>query len=83
MGAMENDYLWPPMSDYAHADSTGIMFAYMRMGEFSDDAMWEAFFDDYIVLQKEHPALFDQYRKQLSEKWNQAFDGWKKEMYGE
>lgn len=85
---LQGGKLWTTTSQYAHADSAGIMFAYMRMGQlrFPDgdsDAMWEAFFDDYIVLQKEHPALFDQYRKQLSEKWNQAFDGWKKEMYGE
>lgn len=82
MGAMENDYLWPPMSDYAHADSTGIMFAYMRMGEFSDGEISEGLFDDYIELQKEHPALFDKYRKQLSKRWNQTFDEWKKEMHG-
>lgn len=85
---LQGGKLWTTTSQYAHADSAGIMFAYMRMGQlrFPDgdsDAMWEAFFDDYIVLQKEHPALFDQYRKQLSEKWNQAFDGWKKEMHGE
>jgi len=83
MGAMENDYLWPPMSDYAHADSTGIMFAYMRMGEFSDGEISEGLLDDYLELQKEHPALFDNYRKQLSKVWNQAFDWWKKEMHGE
>lgn len=83
MGAMENDYLWLPMSDYAHADSTGIMFAYMRMGEFSDGEISEGLFDDYLELQKEHPALFDNYRKQLSKVWNQAFDWWKKEMYRE
>ena len=83
MGAMENDYLWPPMSDYAHADSTGIMFAYMRMGEFSDGEISEGLFDDYLELQKEHPALFDNYRKQLSKRWNQTFDEWKKEMHGE
>ena len=83
MGAMGNDYLWPPMSDYAHADSTGIMFAYMRMGEFSDGEISEGLFDDYLELQKEHPALFDNYRKQLSKVWNQAFDWWKKEMHGE
>lgn len=83
MGAMENDYLWPPMSDYAHADSAGIVFAYMRMGEFSDGEISEGLFDDYIELQKEHPALFDKYRKQLSKRWNQTFDEWKKEMYRE
>ncbi|MBR6174274.1 MAG: hypothetical protein IKQ52_01630, partial [Bacteroidales bacterium] len=83
MGAMENDYLWPPMSDYAHADSAGIMFAYMRMGEFSDGEISEGLFDDYIELQKEHPALFDKYRKQLYKRWNQTFDEWKKEMYRE
>ena len=77
------NYLWPRMSDYAHADSAGIMFAYMRMGEFSDGEISEGLFDDYIELQKEHPALFDKYRKQLSKEWNQAFDWWKKEMYGE
>lgn len=83
MGAMENDYLWPPMSDYAHADSTGIMFAYMCIGEFSDGEISEGLFDDYLELQKEHPALFDKYRKQLSKEWNQSFDWWKKEMYKE
>ena len=83
MGAMENDYLWPPMSDYAHADSTGIMFAYMRMGEFSDGEISEGLFDDYLELQKEHPVLFEKYRKQLSKEWNQTFDWWEKEMYGE
>ncbi|MCR4858425.1 MAG: hypothetical protein K5890_09555 [Bacteroidales bacterium] len=83
MGAMENDYIWPPMSDYAHADSVGIMFAYMRMGEFSDGEISEWLFDNYIRLQREHPALFDKYRKQLSKRWNQTFDWWKIEMYGE
>jgi len=77
------NYLWPRMSDYAHADSAGIMFAYMRMGEFSDGEISEGLFDDYIELQKEHPALFDKYRKQLSKEWNQSFDWWKKEMYEE
>ena len=77
------NYLWPRMSDYAHADSAGIMFAYMRMGEFSDGEISEGLFDDYIELQKEHPALFEKYRKQLSKEWNQTFDWWEKEMYGE
>ena len=77
------NYLWPRMSDYAHADSAGIMFAYMRMGEFSDGEISEGLFDDYIELQKEHPALFEKYRKQLSKEWNQTFDWWKNEMYGE
>lgn len=85
---LQGDKLWTTTSQYAHADSAGIMFAYMRMGQlrFPDgdsDAMWEAFFDDYIVLQKEHPALFEKYRKQLSKEWNQSFDWWKKEMYKE
>ena len=71
------------MSDYAHADSAGILFAYMRMGEFSDGEISEGLFDDYIELQKENPALFDKYRKQLSKDWNQTFDWWKKEMYEE
>ena len=75
-------YLWPPMSDYAHADSAGILFAYMRMGEFSDGEISDGLFDDYIELQKEHPALFDKYRKQLSKQWNETFDEWK-ELYGE
>jgi len=79
----QQNYLWPPMSDYAHADSADIMFAYMRMGEFSDGEISEGLFDDYIVLQKEYPALFDKYRKQLSKQWNQTFEWWKKEMYGE
>ena len=77
------NYLWPRMSDYAHADSAGIMFAYMRMGEFSDGEISEGLFDDYIDLKKEHPALFAKYRKLLSKKWNQSFDWWKKEMYKE
>lgn len=75
------NYLWPPMSDYAHADSADILFSYMRMGEFSDGEISEGLFDDYIELQKEHPTLFDKYRKQLSKQWNQTFDIWKKEMY--
>ena len=75
-------YLWPPMSDYAHSDSAGILFAYMRMGEFSDGEISEGLFDDYLELQKEHPALFDKYRKQLSKQWNETFDEWK-ELYGE
>lgn len=79
----QQNYLWPSMSDYAHADSAGIVFAYMRMGEFSDGEISEGLFDDYIELQKEHPALFDKYRKQLSKRWNQTFDEWKKEMYRE
>lgn len=84
---LQGGNLWTTTSQYAHADSVGIMFAYMRMGQlrFPDgdsDAMWEAFFDDYIELQKEHPALFDKYRKQLSKEWNQSFDWWKKEMHG-
>jgi len=77
------NYLWPRMSDYAHADSADIMFAYMRMGEFSDGELSEGLFDDYIDLKKEHPALFAKYRKQLSKEWNQSFDWWKKEMYEE
>ena len=84
---LQGGNLWTTTSQYAHADSAGIMFAYMRMGQlrFPDgdsDAMWEAFFDDYIELQKEHPALFDKYRKQLSKEWNQSFDWWKKERHG-
>lgn len=79
----QQNYLWPPMSDYAHADSTDIMFAYMRMGEFSDGEISEGLFDDYIELQKEHPALFAKYRKLLSKQWNETFDWWKKEMYRE
>ena len=79
----QQNYLWPPMSDYAHADSADILFAYMRMGEFSDGEISEGLFDDYIELQKEHPVLFDKYRKQLSKKWNETFDWWKKEMYRE
>ena len=70
------------MSDYAHSDSAGILFAYMRMGEFSDGEISEGLFDDYLELQKEHPALFDKYRKQLSKQWNETFDEWK-ELYGE
>ena len=85
---LQGGNLWTTTSQYAHVDSAGIMFAYMRMGQlrFPDgdsDAMWEAFFDDYIELQKEHPALFEKYRKQLSKEWNQSFDWWKKEMYKE
>lgn len=79
----QQNYLWPPMSDYAHADSADIVFAYMRMGEFSDGEISEGLFDDYIELQKEHPALFAKYRKLLSKEWNQTFDWWKKEMYRE
>ena len=67
-------YLWPLFSDYAHADSTGIMFAYIRMGEFSDGYISEGLFDDYIKLKKEHPALFAKYRKRLSRTWNEVFD---------
>ena len=46
----QQNYLWPPMSDYAHADSADILFAYMRMGEFSDGEISEGLFDDYIEL---------------------------------
>lgn len=74
--------LWPRMSDYAHADSAGIMFAYMRMGEFSDGEISEGLFDDYIDLKKEHPALFAKYRKLLSKQWNEVFDEEEK-LYGE
>jgi hypothetical protein len=85
---LQGGNLWTTTSQYAHVDSAGIMFAYMRMGQlrFPDgdsDAMWEAFFDDYVELQKEHPAFFEKYRKQLSKEWNQSFDWWKKEMYEE
>lgn len=75
-------YLWPRIIDYARADSTGIMFAYMRMGEFSDGYIAEGVFDDYIELRKAYPTLFDQYRKQLSTRWNETFDEWEKE-YGD
>jgi len=75
-------YLWPLFSDYAHADSTDIMFAYMRMGEFSDGIVSEGLFDDYIKLKKEHPALFAKYRKRLSRMWNAVFDEEEK-LYGE
>ena len=51
--------------------------------ELGDGEISEGLFDDYIALQKEHPALFDKYRKQLSKEWNQTFDEWKKEMNGE
>ena len=74
-------YLWPLFSDYAHADSTGIMFAYMRMGEFSDGYISEGIFDDYIKLKKEHPALFAKYRKCLSRMWNEVFDE-EERLYG-
>lgn len=77
----QQNYLWPPMSDYAHADSTDIMFAYMRMGEFSDGEVSEGLFQDYIDLKKEHPALFAKYRKRLSRMWNEVFDEEEK-LYG-
>lgn len=83
-GASENgqyQYLWPLYSDYAHADSTDILFAYMRMGEFSDGYVSEGLFDDYIKLKKEHPALFAKYRKRLSRMWNEVFDEEEK-LYG-
>ena len=75
-------YLWPLFSDYAHADSTDIMFAYMRMGEFSDGIVSEGIFDDYIKLKKEYPALFAKYRKRLSRMWNEVFDEEEK-LYGD
>ena len=82
-GTLEGDrYLWPRIVEYAQADSTGIMFAYMRMGEFSDGYVSEGVFDDYIELRKAYPTLFDQYRKQLSTRWNETFDEWEKE-YGD
>ena len=74
-------YLWPLFSDYAHADSTDIMFAYMRMGEFSDGYVSEGLFDDYIKLKKEHPTLFAKYRKRLSRMWNKVFNEEEK-LYG-
>lgn len=74
-------YLWPLYSDYAHADSTDILFAYMRMGEFSDGYVSEGLFDDFIKLKKEHPALFAKYRKRLSRMWNEVFDEEEK-LYG-
>ena len=74
-------YLWPLFSDYAHADSTDIMFAYMRMGEFSDGYVSEGLFDDYIKLKKEHPTLFAKSRKRLSRMWNYVFDEEEK-LYG-
>lgn len=74
-------YLWPLYSDYAHADSTDILFAYMRMGEFSDGYVSEGLFDDFIKLKKEHPALFAKYRKRLSRMWNEVFNEEEK-LYG-
>ena len=74
-------YLWPLYSDHAHADSTDILFAYMRMGEFSDGYVSEGLFDDFIKLKKEHPALFAKYRKRLSRMWNEVFDEEEK-LYG-
>ena len=71
---------WPRIVEYAQADSTGILFAYMRMGEFSDGYIAEGVFDDYIGLRKTYPALFDRYRKHLSPRWNMNFDEWEKEF---
>lgn len=80
-GTLDGDrYLWPRIVEYAQADSTGILFAYMRMGEFSDGCVAEGVFDDYIGLRKTYPALFDQYRKHLSSRWNNCFDEWEKEF---
>ena len=66
--------------NYALADSTDIMFAYMRMGEFSDGYISEGLFDDYIAIKKKYPDLFAQYRKCLSPMWNDVFDEWEKEL---
>ena len=78
---MSNDnYHWTLIRNYALADSTDIMFAYMRMGEFSDGYISEGLFDDYIVLKKKYPDLFAQYRKRLSQMWNECFDEWETEL---
>ena len=69
------------MSDYAHTDSSDILLAYMRMGEFSDGYVPEGLFDDYIKLKKEYPAFFAKYRKRLSRMWNEVFDEEEK-LYG-
>ena len=69
--------LWTLASEYA-GDSTDVMFAYMRMGEFSDGYVSEGLFDDYVRLKDRYPALFAKYRKQLSHTWNEVFDEWEK-----
>ena len=80
----QDNHLWNLTSEYASADSTGIMFAYMRMGEFSDGYISEGLFDDYIRLKEKHPVLFAQYRKRLSRMWNEVYDEWETEiLYGE
>ena len=78
----QDNHLWNLTSEYASADSTGIMFAYMRMGEFTDGYVSEGIFDDYIKLKKEYPALFAKYRKRLSRMWNEVFDEEEK-LYGD
>lgn len=72
--------LYELMPDYALADSSGIMFAFMRMGEFSDGCVSEMLFDYYIYLKKRYPVPFNKYRKCLSRDWNFVFDEWEKEM---
>ncbi len=72
--------LYELMPDYALADSSGIMFAFMRMGEFSDGCVSEMLFDYYICLKKRYPVPFNKYRKCLSRDWNFVFDEWEKEM---
>lgn len=63
---------------YAAADSTNVLEAYMRMGEYVDGELAEAVFDDYIYLYHRLPQRFAQLRKLRSKRWNGAFDEWRK-----
>ncbi len=63
---------------YAATDSTNVLEAYMRMGEYVDGELAEAVFDDYIYLYHHLPQRFAQLRKLRSKRWNGAFDEWRK-----
>lgn len=66
------------MRAFAAADSTNVLEAYMRMGEYVDGELAEAVFDDYIYLYHRLPQRFAQLRKLRTKRWNGAFDEWRK-----
>lgn len=65
------------MRDFAAADSTNVLEAYMRMGEYVDGYLAEAVFDDYIYLYHHLPKRFVQLHKLRTQRWNEGFEDWR------
>lgn len=68
------------LSRYAIADSNGAFEAFMLYCEFVDGYVAESAFDWLIALEEKYPERFAQSRKNRTEYWNRAFDGWKMYM---